>query len=79
MNESVLIANAERFLDGIRHNWVKAEEISDFKSFIEIYQYLKNNLEDLLELRDTMEIKGYKTPYRSLMKYGRTPKSEMKV
>ncbi len=79
MNESVLIANAERFLDGIRHNWVKAEEISDFKSFIKIYQYLKKNLEDLLELRDTMEIKGYKTPYRSLMKYGRTPKSEMKV
>ena len=79
MNESVLIANSERFLDGIRHNWVKAEEISDFKGFIEIYQYLKNNLEDLLELRDTMEIKGYKTPYRSLMKYGRTPKSEMKV
>ncbi len=79
MNESVLIANSERFLDGIRHNWVKAEEISDFKGFIEIYQYLKNNLEDLLELRDTMEIKGYKTPYRSLMKYGRTSKSEMKV
>ncbi len=26
-----------------------------------------------------MEIKGYKTPYRSLMKYGRAPKSEMKV
>ena len=79
MNESVLIGNSERFLDGIRHNWVKAEEISDFKSFIEIYKYLKNNLEDLLELRDTMEIKGYKTPYRSLMKYGRTSKSEMKV
>ena len=79
MNESVLIAKAERFLDGIRHNWVKADEINDFKGFIDIYQYLKNNLEELQELRDTMEIKGYKTPYRSLMKYGRTAKSEMKV
>ncbi len=79
MNESVLIGNAEKFLDGIRHNWVKADEIDDFKSFIDIYMYLKNNLEELTELRDTMEIKGYKTPYRSLMKYGRTPKSEMKV
>jgi Zn-finger domain-containing protein len=79
MNESVLIANAERFLDGIRHKWVKADEINDFKSFISIYGYLKNNLEELQEQRDTMEIKGYKTPYRSLMKYGRTPKSEMKV
>ena len=79
MNESVLIGNAEKFLDGIRHNWIKAEEINDFQSFIDIYMYLKNNLEELFELRDTMEIKGYKTPYRSLMKYGRTPKSEMKV
>jgi hypothetical protein len=79
MNESVLIGNAEKFLDGIRHNWIKAEEINDFQSFIDIYMYLKNNLEELIELRDTMEIKGYKTPYRSLMKYGRTPKSEMKV
>jgi Zn-finger domain-containing protein len=79
MNESVLIAKAERFLDGIRHNWVKADEIHDFDGFINIYQYLKNNLEELQELRDTMEIKGYKTPYRSLMKYGRTSKSEMKV
>ncbi len=79
MNESVLIANAERFLDGIRHNWVNVEEIKDFESFIYIYKYFKKNLEDLQELRDTMEIKGYKTPYRSLMKYGRAPKSEMKV
>ena len=47
MNESVLIANAERFLDGIRHNWVKVEEIIDFESFIYIYNYLKKNLEDL--------------------------------
>ena len=79
MNESVLIANAERFLDGIRHKRVKVGEIKDFKTFIDIYSYLRKNLEDLQELRDTMEIKGYKTPYRSLMKYGHSPKSEMKV
>jgi len=79
MNESVLIANAERFLDGIRHKWVEVDEIKDFKTFIHIYNYLKKNLEELQELRDTMEIKGYKTPYRSLMKYGRASKSEMKV
>ncbi len=79
MNESVLIPKAEKFLEGIRHKWVKTDEINDFKEFIEIYQYLKHNLEELQELRDTMEIKGYKTPYRSLMKYGRAPKAEMKV
>ncbi len=79
MNESVLIAKAERFLEGIRHKWVKTDEINDFQSFIEIYQRLKNDLDELQDQRDTMEIKGYKTPYRSLMKYGRAPKSEMKV
>ncbi len=44
MNESVLIANAERFLDGIRHKWVEFDEIKDFKTFIHIYSYLKKNL-----------------------------------
>jgi len=79
MNESVLIAKTERFLDGIRRNALKIETIDNFQDFINIYQQYKDTLDDLLELRDTMEIKGYKTPYKSLMKYGRTPKSEMKV
>ena len=79
MNESVLIAKSEKFLDGIRRSWIEIDNIKNFEDFIEIYHYLKTNLEDLLDLRDTMEIKGYKTPYRSLMKYGRTPKSEMQV
>jgi Zn-finger domain-containing protein len=79
MNESVLIAKTDRFLDGIKHNPLKIDNINNFEDFLTIYQHLKNTLDDLLELRDTMEIKGYKTPYKSLMKYGRTSKSEMKV
>ena len=79
MNESILIAKTERFLDGIRRNSLKIDYINSFQDFISIYQQLSDTLDDLLELRDTMEIKGYKTPYKSLMKYGRTPKSEMKV
>lgn len=79
MNESVLIGNAERFLDGIKRNWINADDISDFERFAHTYSYLRENLTELLDLRDTMEIKGYKTPYRSLMKYGRAPRSEMKV
>lgn len=77
MNESVLIGRAEKFLEGIRRNWINADNISDFKSFQHTYSYLKENLDELLEFRDTMELKGYKTPYRSLLKYGRLPKSEM--
>lgn len=78
MNESVLIAKSEKFLDGIRRSVLKVDGINNFTEFINVYQKLKNNLDELQDLRDTMEIKGYKTPYRSLMKYGRTPKSEMK-
>ena len=79
MNDSLSIANAERFLDSIKHKNIDPTNIKDFRQFIEIYSYLKENLNELQELRDTMEIKGYKTPYRSLMKYGRNQKSEMKV
>jgi len=79
MNESILIAKTERFLDGIKRSPLKIQNINNFKDFISTYQQLSKTLDDLLELRDTMEIKGYKTPYKSLMKYGRTPKSEMKV
>ena len=51
MNESVLIAKAERFLDGIRHNWLKAEEIKDFRRIHRHISVLKNNIEELQELK----------------------------
>ena len=79
MNESVLIAKAERFLDNIKHNRIIAEEISDFETFRDTYSYLQDNLEELQDLRDTMEIKGYKAPYRSIIRYGGTHSTEMKA
>ncbi|MEN6574441.1 DUF530 domain-containing protein [Methanobacterium aggregans] len=79
MNESVLIAKAERFLDNIKHNRIIAEEISDFETFRDTYNYLQDNLDELQDLRDTMEIKGYKAPYRSLIRYGGTHSTEMKA
>ncbi|MCE7698487.1 MAG: DUF530 domain-containing protein [Methanobacterium paludis] len=50
MNESGLIANAEKFLDGIKHERINADEIPDFKTFMEIYRYLKDNLDKLQDL-----------------------------
>lgn len=79
MNESVLIGKAEKFLVKIRRENIKADSIADLESFMNIYIYLKNNLNDLREFRDTMEIKGYKAPYRSIVKYGRHYSSEMLV
>lgn len=79
MNESVLIGKAEKFLGNIRRKTVNADDIDDLESFMEIYNYLKDNLDVLQEFRDTMEIKGYKAPYRSLMKYGRVASVDMMV
>ncbi len=79
MNESVLIGRAEKFLGNIRRKTVNADTIRDLDSFMNIYTYLKDNLYELQEFRDTMEIKGYKAPYRSLMKFGNVSSVEMKV
>jgi uncharacterized protein len=76
MNESVLIGRAEKFLGRIRQKTVNADNINSLESFLEIHSYLKDNLQELQDLRETMEIKGYKAPYRSIMKYGPIPSSE---
>lgn len=79
MNESVLIARAERFLESIKRQRVEVEKIKDFESFIVIYHYLKSNLKELYDLRDTMEIKGYKAPYSSLIRPSRSLGTELKA
>lgn len=79
MNESVLIARAEKFLSKIKRQRIQVDKISDFESFITVYHYLKENIDDLYELRDTMEIKGYKAPYRSLIRSSRSSITELKA
>jgi Zn-finger domain-containing protein len=79
MNESVLIARAEKFLDKIKRQRVQLDKIKDFESFIVIYHYLKDNMEELYDFRDTMEIKGYKAPYSSLIRPSRSAITELKA
>lgn len=79
MNESVLIARAEKFLDKIKRQRIQVDKIRDYESFITIYHYLKENIDDLYELRDTMEIKGYKAPYSSLIRTSRSSITELKA
>lgn len=79
MNESVLIGKTEKFLRRIGHEKIDTDAISNIDYFIKIYTHLKENLRKLQETRDTMEIKGYKAPYRSIVKYGRPSTSEMQV
>ncbi|MDI9438203.1 MAG: DUF530 domain-containing protein [Euryarchaeota archaeon] len=75
MNESLLIGRAEKFLSQI-HGF--DGKVGDVHSFLGTYSQFKDNLDRLYELRDYMELKGYKAPFRSL-KYGRVQSSEMKM
>ena len=79
MNESVLIARAEKFLDKIKRQRVQVDKIEDFESFIVIYHYLKDNMNELYDFRDTMEMKGYKAPYSSLIRTSRSITTELKA
>jgi hypothetical protein len=76
MNESLLIGRAEKFLAQIQG--FDGKLAADADSFLGTYCQFKNNLDILYKLRDNMELKGYKAPYRSL-KYGRVQSSEMKM
>jgi uncharacterized protein len=79
MNESVLIGKAEKFLKEMRQKKIIINANTDINQFIDIYSYLRSNLTELRDLRDTMEIKGYKAPYRSIIKYGRPASGDMHV
>lgn len=79
MNETVLIGNSEKFLDRIAREKIDLEDISNLEKFLEIYLYLKENLDELQELKDNMESKGYKAPYRSLARYGSAVPGEIMV
>lgn len=79
MNESVLIGKAEKFLRNVGQEKIDISAISNMDYFIYLYTFFKHNLNELTDLRDTMEIKGYKAPYRSIIKYGRPSSSEMQV
>lgn len=79
MNESVLIGKAEKFLRNVGQEKIDINAISNIDYFIYIYTFFKHNLNELTDLRDTMEIKGYKAPYRSIIKYGRPSSNEMQV
>lgn len=79
MNESVLIASAEKFLDRIKRQRVQVDKINNFESFMVTYHYLKENMEKLYDFRDTMEIKGYKAPYSSLIRPSRSTTSDLRA
>ncbi len=79
MNESVLIGKSERFLDQIKRREISLNDMESPEKFLSLYTYLKNNMDTLQDMRETMEIKGYTAPYRSINKYGRPLTGETKA
>ncbi|MEJ8542567.1 DUF530 domain-containing protein [Methanothermobacter wolfeii] len=70
MNESGLIARSERFLESIKSRPVTLDEIRSREGFFKIYRYLRGNLDELQDLKETMELRGFKYPFRSISGYG---------
>ena len=59
MNETVLIGKSEKFLDRIAWEKIDLSEISTLEKFLKTYQYLKENLDELQDLKENMESRGY--------------------
>ena len=70
MIESRLINSAESFLSEISKEEIILDTIDDFDYFKDLYFKLDDRLDQLIELRNSMDFQGYKTPFRSLNKYG---------
>ena len=66
-----LVTQSEKYLKQIQRKPILAESIEDFDSFIEIFSYLKNNLEHLQNLRNKMEIRGFTSPFSALKRFGK--------
>lgn len=70
MNESRLISEAENYLAEIADDSIALDNIDDFEYFKDLYFKLNNRLDHLQQLKDSMDSQGYKSPFRSLNKYG---------
>lgn len=69
MNESGLIARSERFLESIKDRKVSLDDLKSVEGFIDLYTYLRGNLEELQDLKEAMELRGFKYPFRSISGY----------
>jgi len=78
MEEPALIAKSEKFLETIKTKKINIDDIIKPENFMKTYLYLRSNLRMLQKMKEKMELKGFKSPYRSMAVYG-PPLKEMKV
>lgn len=69
MNESGLIARSERFLESIKDRRISDDDLKSPEALLNLYIYLRGNLEELQDLKEAMELRGFKYPFRSISGY----------
>ena len=70
MEESALVAKAEKYLKEISNDRISLNNIEEFENFKRLYYKLDDRLNNLQELKESMDAQGYTTPFTSLNKYG---------
>lgn len=70
MDSNRLITKAENYLNSINEEPIDSSKLNNFKYFKEVYYKLNKQLKILQDFKETMDIQGYTSPYRSLSKYG---------
>ena len=70
MDESALVAKAEKYLRDISNDNISLDNIDEFENFKSLYYKLDDRLNNLQQLKETMDAQGYTTPFTSLNKYG---------
>ena len=70
MDESALISKTEKYLNEIQKETIDMDEMSNFEGFKAVYFRFVHRLNKLQNIKESMDIKGYTAPYRSLSKYG---------
>lgn len=66
MEESALVAKAEKYLKEISNDSISLDNIEDFENFKRLYYKLDDRLNSLQELKESMDAQGYTTPFTSL-------------
>lgn len=70
MDESDLIGEYGKFLDQLKSKKIDLASIDKKENFLELFRKLQENHDELQKMRDNMELKGFKSPYRALSRYG---------
>lgn len=66
----MLISKTEKYLNKIQNETIDIKEMSELEGFKSAYFRFAEHLDKLHEIKESMDIKGYTAPYRSLSKYG---------